>query len=240
MNKLFDIYGHCVIPQDTFLFRGHDSNAFDDCMFFATKLCVAGAFKDSVQVWKTTTDIRVLFLIDHLDDRSWATSSLPQLYNNLFQSNSNFELSDLDIKHKNLERREKLVRRLFDEYQVSGWLTSLDGKVELEVCLFDKKANKEQLVLADAVDRRNKRYFKDSLERISISPPQDFLDKTRQKLDARAPVMVAEQDHSKRYLRGIEANIKEEMEKGKSREEATHYFMNLRIKMKLCFKNVSQ
>ena len=68
------------------------------------------------------------------------------------------------------ERRNKLIRKLFDYYKISGWLTSLEDKSAIEVCLFDKQANLKQLKLIDIVDKENKIYFKDSLYRIKIFP----------------------------------------------------------------------
>jgi hypothetical protein len=80
MQPLMDDYGHCIIPANTWLFRGHADTSNDDCMRFTTKHWVAGAFHDTVQVWETLTEIKVLFLAEYLEENSWTYSALPALY----------------------------------------------------------------------------------------------------------------------------------------------------------------
>ncbi len=202
-------------------------------MFFATKFWVAGVFKDTIQVWKTKTEIQVLFLVDYLNNSSWTTSALPQLFNSIFPANSYSDFDDLDIKHSDINRRNKLVKKLFDEYNISGWLTSLENKVELEVCLFDKQANTNQLQLVDTVDSKNKNYFKDSLDRIKIFPTRNFYDKTNNKFNEHVPFLAKEEDHYTKYKRMMNAWIKDEVSKGMGEVEAKHYFLNLRTKLKI-------
>ncbi len=84
MQHLRDIYGYCILPKNTLLFRGHPDTSMNDCMFFATKKWVAGVFNQNVQIWKTTTDIELLFLVEHVKHNSWTISSLPHLYANIF------------------------------------------------------------------------------------------------------------------------------------------------------------
>jgi len=50
MQNLKDIYGQCIIPKNTLLFRGQADISFDDCMFFVSKHWVAGALNDTLQV----------------------------------------------------------------------------------------------------------------------------------------------------------------------------------------------
>ncbi len=105
-------------------------------MFFGTKFFVAESFNDNIQVWQTTTDINVLFLVEYLNSRSWAFSALPRLYANIFNESNSTDYNDLDIKHFDISRRNKLIQKLFCDYKVSGWFTSVEGKIEVEVCLF--------------------------------------------------------------------------------------------------------
>ena len=77
MNNLRDIFGYCIIPKNTILFRGHADASTNDCMFFTTKKWVAGVFNENIQIWKTATDI--------------------ELYNNIFPTERNLNFDDIDI-----------------------------------------------------------------------------------------------------------------------------------------------
>jgi hypothetical protein len=234
MIKLTDIYGQCIIPKNTLLFRGHNESTINDCMFFATKLYVASAFnRKKIQVWQTKKDIQILFLVDDINANSWTHSALPQVFNSLFPLESNPDFNDLDIKQKNINRRNKLTRKLFDEYNTLGWLTSLENRVELEICLFDKQANANHLKLIDIVDSKNKTYYKDSLDRIKIFPSSTFYKKINQTLLPKSSIHPKEKDHSKSYQEKMKIWIKIEMQNGKNRLEAKHDLFNLRAKLKL-------
>lgn len=233
MNNLRDIYGYCILPKNTLLFRGHTDTSTNDCMFFATKKWVAGVFNQNVQIWKTTTDIELLFLVDHVKHNSWTISALPHLYTNIFPTESNHNFDDLDIKHRDINRRDKLVRKLYDAYNISGWLSSLENKVEMEVCLFDKHANENQLILVDAIHKKDTSYFNDSLDNIRIFPSNLFYETTSKKINEQEAVLTDEKDHYKRYDKKMEKWIKHEVENGMDKIEAKHYLFNLRTKLKI-------
>lgn len=80
---------------------------------------MASAFNENVQIWKTTKEIEVLFLVDYVKYNSWTISALPRLYNNIFPTDCNSNFNDLDIKYRDKNRRDKLVRELYDEYKIS-------------------------------------------------------------------------------------------------------------------------
>jgi hypothetical protein len=202
-------------------------------MFFTTKKWVAGVFNENVQIWKTTTDIELLFLVEHVNQNSWTTSALPHLYNNLFPTERNLNFDDLDIKHWDKNRRDQLVRKLYDAYNISGWLSSLENKVEMEVCLFDKHANTSQLILVDTIHKNDKTYFKDSLDSIRILPSKLFYEATNKKLKEREPMLTDEEDHYKKYSGMMKNWIKVEVKNGMEKVEAQHYHFNLRIKLKI-------
>jgi hypothetical protein len=202
-------------------------------MFFTTKKWVAGVFNENVQIWKTTTDIELLFLVDHVNQNSWTTSALPYLYNNLFPTERKLNFNDLDIKHWDKNRRDQLVRKLYDAYNISGWLSSLENKVEMEVCLFDKHANTSQLILVDTINKNDKTYFKDSLDSIRILPSKHFYEATNKKLSEREPIITNERDHYKKYSGMMKNWIKVEVQNGMEKVEAQHYHFNLRIKLKI-------
>jgi hypothetical protein len=202
-------------------------------MFFTTKKWVAGVFNENVQIWKTTTDIELLFLVEHVNQNSWTTSALPHLYNNLFPTERKLNFDDLDIKHWDKNRRDKLVRKLYDAYNISGWLSSLENKVEMEVCLFDKHANTSQLILVDTIHKNDKTYFKDSLDSIRILPSKLFYEATNKKLSERESILTDEEDHYKKYSGMMKNWIKVEVQNGMEKVEAQHYHFNLRTKLKI-------
>jgi hypothetical protein len=233
MNNLKDTYGYCILPKNTLLFRGHSDTSTNDCMFFTTKKWVAGVFNENVQIWKTTTDIEILFLVEHVNQNSWTTSALPHLYNTVFPTERKLNFDDLDIKHWDKNRRDKLVRKLYDANKIYGWLSSLENKVEMEVCLFDKHANASQLILLDTIHKKDNTYFKDSLDSIKILPSKLFYEATNKKLSEREPMLKDEGDHYKKYSGMMKNWIKEEVKNGMEKVEAQHYHFNLRTKLKI-------
>jgi hypothetical protein len=232
LNPLKETYGYCIIPKGTLLYRGH-TEAIQDCMFFATKKWVAGAFYEQVQIWKTRNDIEVLFLVDSLDERSWAKSAIPQLYQVLFPEEKSIDLTDLDIKHRNSDRLNKLVHELFVGHEISGWLSSIEGKVEMEVCLFDKETNESHLQLLTIVDRNDVSHFKDSLNSIHVFPSPSFYDRSIQKFIERGSVFSNSQDTYKVYKSTMNAWIHEEVQMGMDWNVARHFHFNLRLKLKI-------
>jgi len=233
MQHLRDIYGYCILPKNTLLFRGHSDTSMNDCMFFATKKWVAGVFNQNVQIWKTTTDIELLFLVEHVKHNSWTISSLPHLYANIFPTESNHNFDGLDIKHWDKNRRDKLVRKLYDAYNISGWLSSLENKVEMEICLFDEHANTSQLILVDTIHKNDRRYFRDSLDSMSVLPAKHFYEETNKNFSEQGPILTDVSDHCKRYDRMMKNWIKEDVQNGMERVEAQHYHFNLRVKLKI-------
>jgi len=233
MHHLRDIYGYCIIPKNTLLFRGHSDKSINDCMFFTTKKWVAGAFNQNVQIWKTSTDIEVLFLVEYVTFNSWTISALPHLYKSIFPTDCNLNFEDLDIKHRDKDKSDKLVRKLYDAYKISGWLSSLENKVEIEVCLFNEHANAGQLIFVDGINRSNENYFGDSLDRIRIFPSKLFYQKTIEKLSEREPLITDERDYFKRYDRKMKKWVEEEVQNGMDKVEAQHYHFNLRMKLKI-------
>jgi hypothetical protein len=201
---LFEKFGYCHIPKNTLLFRGDKNPDFNDCMFFTTQQWVAGCFNESIHVYKTNKPIKVLFLIDKVNANSWSISSLPQLYQHVFPNESSNELNDLDIKKRDNNIRDKLVQKLFEEHAISGWFTSIENKVELEVCLFDTKANSVQLQLLETIHKKDKKYIKDSVEKIKIFPPKSFYENSKQQMIDQVPGITNEKDYYGIYKKNDE------------------------------------
>ncbi len=178
MHSLVDLHGYVNIPKGTLLYRGHKDSAYNDCMFFATNAFVAGAFDNNIQIWETTKDIQVLFLVEYLNKYSHAISSLPRLFNTLFPFEPNSSLDDLDIKHWDIDRRNKLIQHLFEKHSIAGWFTSLENMADLEVCLFDSRANAQQISLIENTKKVRQNLTIDSLKEFDFFLPQDFYKRT--------------------------------------------------------------
>ncbi len=204
-------------------------------MFFATKSWVARAFqRDNIQVWKTKKEIRLLFLVESLENRSWVKSNLPQLYKQLFPLEKQENIDDLDIKHFDHERRDKLVNKLFQEHKISGWLSSLEDRIEIEVCLFNSENIASLIEHVDTTNGDNESYFKDSLEGIHVNPPQSFFTTTEGILEKKAPCRNKGENQFLRYQRWMEGVIQDEMKQyNLSEENVRHYYYNLRMKLEI-------
>lgn len=235
MNEpLEHTFGYCIIPENTLLYRGHSDQSFQDCMFFATNFWNAASFKETVQVWKATREIRVLFLVEYVFNESHTISSLPRLYKAMFPSEQNQEFNDLDIKHWDIGRRNSFIKKLFDEHGISGWFTPIEsGKANIEVCLFDAVTNSKQLFLIESCGRQCENYFEESLIKIRVLPTTEFYAKSKQQIEKRAPVLSEEPDHFKRYKRMIKAWIAYEEGIGMNKNRAKHFHFYLRDKLEI-------
>jgi len=223
MTKYINQYGYCIIPKNKLFFRGSLNTTPNNFMFFTTQHWVAAAFNQNIQVWKTNQSIRILFLMEDLNESCWVTSALPQLYYTIFPEETDKNLNDLDIKNLPITKREKLVKHLV-EHEISGWLTSLENRVELEICLFNQQ-KKKQLQLIDTIDISSTKYFKNSLENIKIYPSDTFYEKTKHQLNS--------QTNFAAYHKKVKAWINDEIHNGMDKNEAAHYYMNLRTKLKI-------
>ncbi len=233
MNKFTDIYGYCIIPKGTVLYRGHSDNSFKDCMFFATTFSGASIWNDNIQIWKTTTEIEVLFAVEYVDSNTIGISALPAIFNNIYPLESNPNFSDLDIKHWDIERRDKFVNKLFNEYQISGWFTSVENNTFNEVCLFDKQTNSMRIKLHQITNRNDNSYYKDSLQKIKFFLPKEFYERTLKELNKHSTFPLDREETYKKHKRYVRAWVKEFIEQGKTRDEAKHEMISLRTQLKV-------
>lgn len=158
---------------------------------------------------------------------------MPALYRCLCPEDDHTDLNYLDIKQRQIDKRDKIVRILYEEHNISGWFSSLEDKVDLEVCLFDKQANENQLQLIDTVHKKDKKYIKDSLAEINIFPTDTFYEKTAQELvraNLQSPRSKLSYDQ---YERMINASIIEDVKNGTDKLEAEHYYMTMRTRLKI-------
>lgn len=214
-------FGHCLISKGTVLFRGHSESDHKQIMFFGLTPLVAGAFHENVQTWRTRADIEVVFLVESLSERSWAKSAIPALYKTIFPFSD--ELTDMAIKHENIGLRNVFLGKLNKEFGVAGWFTSLEGSIDLEICLVDC-LNNNRLVI-EKIETHNEGFeqsFKSALRKIKIFPTQAFLKKARNEL-CNFPY--------KEYLAHTETWYEELDEKKRLIEK--EYDFNLRLKLKI-------
>jgi hypothetical protein len=226
-------YGYCIIPKGTILFRGHADTSLRDCMFFATNLSGAASWNETIQVWKVLAPIQVLFAVEYVTDMTIGISAIPDIYNGIFSLERNPNFTDLDIKHWDLNRRDKFVRKLFDDYKLSGWFTSFENNTFNEVCLFDKHANSKQLKLIDITGRKDKNYYKDSLEKIKFFPSPTFYTKTLKELNKHATYPIDRIGTFRKHKRYVNTWIKEYLEQGMTKDEAKHEMISLRTQIKI-------
>ena len=231
MNKIINQYGQCIIPKNTFLFRGYSNSDYQDVMFFTTKLRIAKIIENQVQVWITKSDIEVGFFVKYLNSRAHAISSIPEIYSNYFPKESQFQFNDLDIK-LNPEKMSKLVSNLKQD-KVSGWLTSYEDKQEVEVCIIDKQISLASLFFVENSDIRNSKYFKDSLLKIKLFPSACFYDLSKSKIAQNSTDRQYSRNLYIKYKNSICLHIKEEISNGANKIQSIHEYYNLRLKLKI-------
>mgnify|MGYP006109312005 FL=1 len=221
---LYDKYGHCIIPKGTKLFKGGNPDNHDDCIFLGLQKYVATAFKNNsnkVQIWTVKQDIKLLFMVEELNHSSWTKSAIVNIYNEHFPSEN--RLNDLDIKHRDLNKRDKFINKL-KKQNIIGWLSSLEGRVDLEICLFpDNQEFDKVIALETVIDHDNKEFdYINALDRIDIYPSKQFFTQTAAQLNER-PFAT--------YAKMAAAWKEDEMKKGLTDEQARQYHLNLRTKL---------
>ncbi len=210
-------YGHSIIPKGTILFRGFNDNSYHDVMFFGLQKYVITRF-GTPQLWITKEEIKLPFLINEINADSNCKSSIPELYTEL---TDNTGLNDLEIKN-DYTHRNNFINQL-KELKTSGWLSSLENKSELEICLFND--NEKKVAFYGYIDEdQNKYNHFNSLSQISIFPSSSFILNATQNLN----------DYPfENYKNGVNNWINEEIEKGHKKVDLEHYCFNLRFKLKI-------
>ncbi len=202
-------------------------------MFFDTTHTGAAVWNDTIQIWRTTTKIQVLFAIEYVTVKTTGISALPAQFNSVFPLESDPNFTDLDIKLRDINRRNKFVRKLFDDYQILGWFTSVENNSFIEVCLFDKHTNSERIRLIGITNRADKQYYKDSLQKLQFFLPQSFYDRTLKELNKHSTFPTDREGTYKKHKRYVNAWIKDYVETGISKNEAKHKMISLRTQLKI-------
>ena len=179
MNQLLkESFGYCSVPKGTLLYHSTKSIGHaKECMFFGLDFWLASVFHETIQVWALKHDIDLIFLCDSVDFRSWTKSSIPRLYSFVFPDQHD-ELSDLDIKHFDLNRRDRFIADLMRRFGINGWLAPMEENPELEVCLFGKEFIQRHLELVDVKGKDDDQYFRNSLRSINLYPPKEFYERS--------------------------------------------------------------
>lgn len=226
VRTLYDKYGYCIIPVGTKLYKANSSTDFETCMFFGLQKWIARAFQndsDKIQIWTVKRDIKVLFMVLELNQASRTKSAIIDIYKEYFPTEN--ELIDLDIKHFDHQKRNKFIDKLKGE-KIIGWLSSLDDKVDLEVCLFPNKKEHDRIIELVKVINNNNTAFEhlNSLDRVEIYPSGQFFKRTREKL---------QDSPFENYKERIDTCVQDEIKQGRTKEQARHNFLDLRIKLKI-------
>lgn len=193
---------------------------------------MAGAFHHEIQLWKTNKEIEVIFLVDHVDFYGNASSSLPNLYKNVFPDDKN-EYTDLQIKHFDIEKRNSLIKNLFTEFKIAGWFASIESNVELEVCLFDQELNSQLISFVKTIDKDDPVYQKDSLKKIKVYPTNQFFEKTDQRIRKQLHYPPSIGNMHKLYLKSRKCWINQEAIDEASKKILRVYYSNLRTRLKI-------
>ena len=220
---LYKEYGYCNVPVGTILYREGASTVFRECMFFALRIRVASAFGkrfDKIQVWSVKQQFKILFMVLELDRRSWTKSAIVEIFNKYHPIDAHID--DLEIKHRDHQKRDKLISRL-KENGVIGWLSSLENKIELELCLFpDKDAFSTTVELFDIIDDGDNQYkYLNALDKIDVVPSLKFFKRTKQNLKGRPFPEYAKWLAEDPETRGL------------TKEQARNHHLNLRTKLKI-------
>jgi len=226
MNTLFDKYGHCIIPKGTKLYKAGEFTVFDTCMFFGLQKSIATAFQNNsneVQIWTVKQDIKILFMVLEYTQNSRTKSAIVDIYKGYYPSENG--INDLEIKHFDHSKRNKFIEKLKNE-KIIGWLSSLDDRVDLEVCLFPHEKELDRLIELVKVISNNDTEFEylNALEKIEIYPSNTFFKQTKKKL-LNSPFSD--------YEKLIGNSIQDEIKQGLTEKQAKHYLLNLRTKLKV-------
>ncbi len=225
--SLLNKYGECIIPKGTQLYRGGITTTFDNEMFFGLKKYVAGVFDtNQIQIWRTKQNIKVLFMVLELDYLSKAKSAIVDIYTEYFQCSQHNEIDDLSIKTCQ-QKREKFINYLKSE-NIIGWLSSLENKVELEICLFPDKQDFQQIIeLEQIISRDNEQHnYLNALSQIEVYPSEQFFTRTKNKLKNNSSFQE--------YSKLMDEWIKIESEENQLEKELVRMkLFNLRMKLKI-------
>jgi len=170
-----------------------------------------------------------LFLIREVARLGCAISAIPELFGEVFPSESKYQYNDLEIKHFNIKRRDKFINKLYKKYGILGWLSSIEDKIDVEVCLFAQNENNSLIQLMDKKSDLTDEYKYDSLRKFKLYPSESFYEKSNKRIgdftyDKYKKRLINERRRERRY----EKKCSDRKDKGPS-----CIYYDLRQKLKL-------
>jgi hypothetical protein len=122
---------------------------------------------------------------------------------------------------------------LYSKYAINGWLSTLEGNAELEICLFKKETVSNFLDFVHVHKKKEKVFYKNSLRKIKISPPQAFYDRSRANLLRSGQVGSDENSFWMQYKRFRRACITEGAPSDEEIRWRREEYFDLRAKLKI-------
>jgi hypothetical protein len=175
--NLRDKYGYCIIPINTILFTSEPKYLDGTNRFFGLKYWIANSWINESKkfiVFKVMKDIEVLFMIKEIKDNEVYLSCGHDIFLN-FCSDINQQIDDISIK-QNYHLRQKMINILSDQ-NLAGWLTTLEGRKELEVFLFGYQGLDD--VIKPILSQNSEYELYDALKFIHIFPSSEFYKKSK-------------------------------------------------------------
>lgn len=219
---LYDKYGYCLLSQNTYLYRTGEIDKNVNSLFFFLTYSDASGFHPrnrQVQIWKTKKDIKLLFMVREINRFGHAKSAIVEIFNYYFPGVDAGD--DVAIK-QNIKTRMRLIDKMKTDGFV-GWLSSVENKYVLEICLFDTN-NISYIELLQSVDQADIKNNQHTLKYIDIHPSIEFYDKSYLKIGTNS---------YDEYKNMIDEDVENECSSRVDRNTVKNSYYNLRMKLKI-------
>ncbi len=226
-------YGHCEISTGLRLYRSDTGPNPTDQLFFSTNYRDALGLGTDLQIWKAKKNIKLLFLLRHIDIDGKGESSLPDLYYDIYPNEPNKLLDDLDVK-QDRKRRDPFARHLFTNHNINGWFTTIeDGRTDFEICLFNKSRLTDYFDCTVVSRDKSDEYYHESLMEINFYPSESFYKKSRELILQEMQICDKGEDPFKLHSSRIKRLINEYVKEGQPLDKCTHNYYDIRLKLKI-------
>lgn len=151
MSELIKKYGEYIIQPGTLLYRVAANTGCYPTMFLG--FCSFGAStanfaSDTIQVWRTTKEIRSLLMLKGrrlTGEDMLLFSAIVDIYNSYFTDNKKDEYDDLMLKKEDTSDRRKIINELLKQ-GITSWVCSVEDKHQMELFLFQGAAQHEECI----------------------------------------------------------------------------------------------
>lgn len=146
-EELYMHFGKCIVPKGCFLFRRAMDVQIYSTMFFGFEIFATASAEyktQKIQVWRVKEDITCIFPIKEITLNKWHKSSLGELclkHLGILEADSHY----LQIKKNDNPIRQRLITFL-NQNNIYSWVSDCEGKVEMELFLFDDVMKNEKKV----------------------------------------------------------------------------------------------